>query len=158
MPNPKAENRIHRSLSSNNTKRVNRKRYWHRILQFTIWMEMKFIFRILSGKSVVLNFWASWCSPCKMEMPDFNEKYLEIGEEVQFLIINMTDGSKRLWKLICCRKNRAILSRYFTIQIRMPLQSTVFIHCLPHILLTLRETQSPRQLVQSTKELCEEST
>ena len=30
-------------------KRVNRKRYWHRILQFTIWMEMKFIFRILSG-------------------------------------------------------------------------------------------------------------
>ena len=29
-----------------------------------------------------------------MEMPDFNEKYLEIGEEVQFLIINMTDGSR----------------------------------------------------------------
>ena len=103
------------------------------------------------GKSVVLNFWASWCSPCKMEMPDFNEKYLEIGEEVQFLIINMTDGSRETVE--------TILSRYFTIQIRMPLQSTVFIHCLPHILLTLRETQSPRQLVQSTKELCsEEST
>lgn len=29
-----------------------------------------------------------------MEMPDFHEKYLEIGEDVQFLMINMTDGSR----------------------------------------------------------------
>jgi hypothetical protein len=27
-----------------------------------------------------------------MEMPDFNEKYLEMGEEIHFLMINMTDG------------------------------------------------------------------
>ena len=46
------------------------------------------------GKPIVLNFWASWCGPCKMEMPDVNEKYLELGEEVQFLMINMTDGSR----------------------------------------------------------------
>lgn len=46
------------------------------------------------GKPIVLNFWASWCGPCQKEMPDFNEKYQELGEEVQFLMINMTDGSR----------------------------------------------------------------
>ena len=45
------------------------------------------------GKPVVLNFWASWCGPCKSEMPDFEEKYQDLGESVQFLMINLTDGS-----------------------------------------------------------------
>ena len=44
------------------------------------------------GKPIVLNFWASWCGPCQYEMPDFEEVYKELGEDVVFLMVNLTDG------------------------------------------------------------------
>ena len=46
------------------------------------------------GKPIVLNFWASWCGPCQMEMPDFEEAYKAYGDEVNFLMVNVTDGSR----------------------------------------------------------------
>ena len=46
------------------------------------------------GKPVVLNFWASWCGPCKSEMPHFEEAYQKYGEDINFVIVNLTDGSR----------------------------------------------------------------
>jgi len=48
------------------------------------------------GKPVVLNFWATWCPPCRNEMPEFNEldKQFKKTNEAVLLMINMTDGRR----------------------------------------------------------------
>jgi len=48
----------------------------------------------MKGKPVVVNFWASWCGPCKSEMPDFNKLYKKYEDEIQFMMVNMTDGGQ----------------------------------------------------------------
>lgn len=44
------------------------------------------------GKPIVINFWATWCSPCKTELPTFDASYAVYGEDVQFIMLGLTDG------------------------------------------------------------------
>lgn len=48
------------------------------------------------GQVVILNFWATWCPPCRQEMPEFNEMNAELKEsgEAVLLAINLTDGRR----------------------------------------------------------------
>lgn len=48
------------------------------------------------GKFIVINFWASWCPPCKAEMPDLQNLHNEFekGDDNVLLSVNLTDGQR----------------------------------------------------------------
>jgi thiol-disulfide isomerase/thioredoxin len=48
----------------------------------------------LKGKKVLVNFWATWCPPCKEEMPELQQFYEDYGDEITIIAINAT-GSER---------------------------------------------------------------
>lgn len=49
----------------------------------------------LRGKAVLLNFWATWCVPCKIEMPWFVELQNQYGAQgLQIVGVAMDDASK----------------------------------------------------------------
>jgi peroxiredoxin len=46
----------------------------------------------LAGDVAVLNFWGSWCAPCRVESPEFQQVYTEVTDQgVQFLGLNVKD-------------------------------------------------------------------
>lgn len=41
------------------------------------------------GQKIMLNFWATWCPPCKAEMPDMQTLHKEKGEEIKIVSVNI---------------------------------------------------------------------
>jgi DsbE subfamily thiol:disulfide oxidoreductase len=53
------------------------------------------------GKVVFLNFWASWCDPCRGEMPEMDKLYREFkGKGFEILAVNVKDKQEDALKML----------------------------------------------------------
>jgi thiol-disulfide isomerase/thioredoxin len=52
----------------------------------------KLDFAEFEGQTLFVNFWATWCPPCIAEMPDIQNLYEKIGDEVTFVMISVDDN------------------------------------------------------------------
>jgi peroxiredoxin len=76
----------------------------------------------LRGKGVVINFWATWCNPCKREMPLIEEQYQIVkDQEIEILAVNIAESNlavssfiKRLGVTfpVLLDSDRAVTQRY----------------------------------------------
>lgn len=54
----------------------------------------------LRGRKIILNFWASWCAPCRAEMPDFERVHQEYGDHVTIVGINIREDRQTIEKFL----------------------------------------------------------
>jgi cytochrome c biogenesis protein CcmG/thiol:disulfide interchange protein DsbE len=52
----------------------------------------------LAGRPMVINVWASWCGPCKVELPLLARAHRQWDDRVAFLGIDAQDASAEAWK------------------------------------------------------------
>lgn len=51
---------------------------------------------VLGDKGVILNFWGTWCKPCREEMPDLQNIYSEGHENVEIIAVNVAEGPQQI--------------------------------------------------------------
>jgi len=93
----------------------------------------KLSFEKYKGKVVFLNLWATWCGPCKAEMPGIHNLYVKMkGEPIEFVMLSI-DKDKAISKVESYVKNNSYTfpvfmpSGYLAEQLQVPSIPTTFV-------------------------------
>ena len=54
----------------------------------------------MRGKTVIVNFWATWCAPCRSEMPDMEQLSRERGDELVVLAVNVQEAKEPVRRFV----------------------------------------------------------
>jgi thiol-disulfide isomerase/thioredoxin len=54
----------------------------------------------LRGKPVLLNFWATWCPPCRKEIPDLQKFYEQYGDRITLLGIDWGEDAEEVKRFL----------------------------------------------------------
>ncbi|MGN6295360.1 MAG: TlpA family protein disulfide reductase [Ginsengibacter sp.] len=71
----------------------------------------------LQGKVVFINFWASWCPPCRAEMPSLNSLYLTLKNDNRFVFLFVSEDDDRTKASEYLKKNNFSTPMYYRNQV-----------------------------------------
>lgn len=69
----------------------------------------------LKGKVVFINFWASWCPPCRAEMPSLNELYKKLKDDNRFVFLFINEDKDKTKVKQYLQKNDFAIPLYTSI-------------------------------------------
>ncbi|WP_434120815.1 thiol-disulfide oxidoreductase ResA [Salinicoccus roseus] len=52
--------------------------------------------KLTEDKGVILNFWGTWCKPCREEMPDMNEIYTQGHDDYEIIAVNVAENEQQI--------------------------------------------------------------
>lgn len=86
----------YQALTNSNSANINKSTESIPAVEFTVYDKDNEPVKLsnFEGKPIIINFWATWCPYCREEMDSFQKAYEEYGDEINFLMINSTDGKR----------------------------------------------------------------